>query len=70
MDWARIVGANIRRLRKDRGLTQEDLADEAGLDSGYLGKIERGLENPSLKKLVGIAAALDVYPGVFFSRLK
>jgi transcriptional regulator with XRE-family HTH domain len=70
MDWARIVGANIRRLRKDRGATQEDLADDAGLDSGYLGKIERGLENPSLKKLVGIAAALDVNPGVFFSRLK
>jgi transcriptional regulator with XRE-family HTH domain len=70
MDWARIVGANIRRLRKDRGATQEDLADDAGLDAGYLGKIERGLENPSLKKLVGIAAALDVNPGVFFSRVK
>ncbi|GIK49891.1 MAG: hypothetical protein BroJett013_25880 [Alphaproteobacteria bacterium] len=70
MDWPRIVGANIRRLRKDRRATQEDLADEAGLDAGYLGKIERGLENPSLKKLVGIANALGVSPGVFFARLK
>jgi transcriptional regulator with XRE-family HTH domain len=70
MDWARIVGANIRRLRKNRGATQEDLADDAGLDAGYLGKIERGLENPSLKKLAAIAAALDVNPGVFFSKSK
>ena len=66
MDWARIVGANIRRLRKDLGATLEGLADDAGLDAGYLGKIERGQENPSLEKLAGIANALGVNPGVFF----
>ncbi len=70
MDWPRIVGANIRRLRKDRGATLEDLAGEAGLDEGYLGKIERGLENPSLNKLLGIANTLEVSPAVFFVKLK
>ncbi|MBY0566008.1 MAG: helix-turn-helix domain-containing protein [Hyphomonadaceae bacterium] len=68
MNWPRIVGANIRRLRKDRGATLEDIGDAAELDAGYLGKIERGLENPSLNKLVAIASALGVDLGVFFER--
>jgi len=70
MDWPRIVGRNIRRLRKERGATLERLAGEAGLDDGYLGKIERGQENPSLEKLIGIANALEVSPAVFFEKPK
>lgn len=67
MDWQRIVGANILRLRNAIGATQEDIADAAQLDVGYLGKIERGQRNPSLKKLVRIADALSVLPGKLFS---
>lgn len=66
MDWQRIVGANILRLRNAIGATQEDIADAAQLDVGYLGKIERGQRNPSLKKLVRIADALGVLPGKLF----
>ena len=60
MDWLRIVGANIRRLREERDLSQEELGFKAEMDFGYLGKIERGRRNPSLLKLVRIAEALDV----------
>lgn len=66
MDWQRIVGANILRLRNAVGATQEDIAAAAKLDVGYFGKIERGKRNPSLKKLVRIANALNVSPGRLF----
>lgn len=62
MDWGRVVGANVRRLRKERELTQEQLAMETGIDLTYLGGIERGRRNPSLKVLVSLATALGVPP--------
>lgn len=58
MDWRVIVGQNVRRLRLERGLTQEQLAFEADLDLTYVGGIERGRRNPSLLVLVSIADAL------------
>jgi transcriptional regulator with XRE-family HTH domain len=60
MDWRCIVGSNIRRLREERGLSQEELGFRADMDFGYLGKIERGKRNPSLLKLVRIADGLEV----------
>ena len=62
MKWEAIVGANIRRLRKAKGLTQEQLAQEADTALRYVAGVERGEENPSLKFLVKIAEALDVEP--------
>ena len=59
MDWRAVVGRNVRRLRQERGLTQEQLAHEAELDLTYVGGIERGKRNPSLLVLVRIAAALE-----------
>lgn len=58
-DWQAIVGANVRRLRKNRGLTQEQLAFESRLDLTYIGGIERGRRNPSLLVLARIAEALE-----------
>jgi transcriptional regulator with XRE-family HTH domain len=60
MDWRRIVGTNIRRLREERSLSQEELGFRAKVDFGYLGKIERGIRNPSLERLGRIAEALGV----------
>jgi transcriptional regulator with XRE-family HTH domain len=60
MDSRAILGRNIRRLRRRRGLTQEELAFEAGIDLTYMGGIERGKRNPSLLVLVRIAKALAV----------
>jgi transcriptional regulator with XRE-family HTH domain len=66
MEWASIVGANIRKLRGDRGLTQEQLALDASIDLTYLGGIERGRRNPSVAVLGRLATVLRVRPRDFF----
>lgn len=67
-DWKRIVGANIRDLRKAKKRSQEWLAGEADIDLTYVGGIERGKRNPSLLVLVGIAKALGVQPADLLKR--
>ncbi|ATC25309.1 XRE family transcriptional regulator [Caulobacter vibrioides] len=62
MDWKMVVGGNVRRLRLERGLTQEQLAHEAEIDLTYLGAIERGKRNPSLEVLISISTALGCTP--------
>jgi transcriptional regulator with XRE-family HTH domain len=62
MRWEQIVGINVRRLRKARGLSQEALAAESGIDMRYLGGIERGQENPTIAVVGDIAKALGVHP--------
>jgi len=66
MDWGQVVGANVRRLRKERKLTQEQLAMETEIDLTYLGGIERGRRNPSISVLGRLAAALGVHPQDLF----
>ncbi len=62
MDWNRIVGANVRRLRVERKLTQEQLAHDAEIDVTYLRGIEAGRRNPSVAVLGRLAAALGGHP--------
>ncbi len=52
------IGKRIKRLRKQKGLSQTEVAVDAGLDSSYYSKIERGEVNPSLKKLYKVIKAL------------
>jgi transcriptional regulator with XRE-family HTH domain len=59
-DWRAILGNNVRRLRRQKGMTQEELAFEAEIDLTYMGGIERGRRNPSLLVMVRIAGALSV----------
>jgi transcriptional regulator with XRE-family HTH domain len=59
-DWRAILGRNVRRLRQQKGLTQEKLAFEAEIDLTYVGGIERGKRNPSLLVMARIADALSV----------
>lgn len=59
-DWRPILAKNIRRLRQQRKLTQEQLAFEAEIDLTYMGGIERGRRNPSLLVMGRIADALSV----------
>lgn len=54
------VGANVARLRLDQQLTQEGLAEKAGISRVALGKIERGAVIPRAATLAGLANALDV----------
>jgi transcriptional regulator with XRE-family HTH domain len=59
-DWRKIVGKNVRRIRQERGITQEKLAFEAEIDLTYVGGIERGKRNPSLLVMARIAKSLSV----------
>ncbi len=54
------LGAAIRQLRNKRGVTQEDLAHDAGVTTGTLSLIERGKSNPAWGTVKSIAAALGV----------
>ena len=54
------LGQAIRGLRLERNLTQEALAQEAGLTVGHLSKIERGVSNPTWETVAGIARALGI----------
>src|SRR5436309_6349022 len=58
----KIVGGNIRRMRKSKRLTLEALAEKAESNPKYLGGVERGEENIGLKKLEQVAAALRADP--------
>jgi len=59
-DIKRLVGEQIRNLRKEKGLTQEGLGWKADLHYTYIGAVERGEKNCSLDSLNKIARALDV----------
>ena len=52
------LGLNVRRRREARRLTQEKLAEKAGLDPTYISGIERGLRNPGIKNVARLAKAL------------
>lgn len=56
------LGINVRRLRNERGLSQEALADAVGLAVTYVGQIERGTRNPTLDVVERIAGQLGVPP--------
>jgi len=59
--WKRaIIGWNLRRLRVERGLSQERLALAAGIDRAYVGRVERGSENVTIATLEAMAGALSV----------
>lgn len=64
MDIAQIVSANIKRYRAKEGLTQEKLAERAGLHRTYIGGIEQKRINVSIKNLEKIANALGVTPAL------
>jgi quercetin dioxygenase-like cupin family protein/DNA-binding XRE family transcriptional regulator len=55
-----LVGGQIRRRRRDRGLTLSAVADLTGLNIGYLSQVENDKASPSLETLSSLAAALDV----------
>lgn len=66
-DRRRAFGRRVALLRRERGLSQERLALDAGLDRSYMGRIERGEVSVSLDKIWGIADALGVAPGDLFA---
>ena len=53
-------GRRVREVRKDKGISQERLAEMAGIDRSYMGNIERGEKNITLKKAYEICDALEI----------
>ena len=62
MSLSKTFGRNVRRVRKERDLSQEALADEVSLAVTYVGQIERGIRNPTLEIVERLARALKVKP--------
>jgi transcriptional regulator with XRE-family HTH domain len=60
MDIRRLVGRNLRRLRLERGISQEELAFQADIDRTYVSGLERGVRNPTVLVLDRLARVLDV----------
>lgn len=53
-------GKRVREVRKSKGISQEKLAEMAGIDRSYMGNIERGEKNITLKKIYEICDALGI----------
>jgi len=70
MDIRELVGLNIRRLRKEKGWSQEDLAFEIGLHRTYISGVERGIRNPTVVILDKIARKLEVEAADLLERKK
>ncbi len=60
MDMRKLVGRNFARLRREKGLTQEDVEARSGFSQQYLSGLERGKRNPSIVTFYEIAQALGV----------
>jgi transcriptional regulator with XRE-family HTH domain len=56
------LSVNIKRLRKEQGISQEKLALKAEIDRSYMSQVERCLANPSIDALLRISNALEVAP--------
>lgn len=67
MDLKDAMAVNLRRVRHQKKLTQEELADRSGLSTRYIGAIERADVSASVTVLGRIADALEVKPSVLIS---
>jgi transcriptional regulator with XRE-family HTH domain len=60
MDVRQIVGENIRRYRREKGLSQQEMANRMGVDRAYISGLELGQRNPTIITLWHAAQALGV----------
>ena len=60
MDMRRLVGRNFARLRREKGLTQEEIEVRSGFSQQYLSGLERGQRNPTIITLYELSQALGV----------
>lgn len=60
MDMRKLVGSNFARLRRQNGLTQEEVESRSGFSQQYLSSLERGRRNPTIITLYELSQALGV----------
>lgn len=60
MDMRKLVGDNVSRIRREKGLTQEQLSERSGFTQQYLSGLERGRRNPTVVTVWELAQALGV----------
>ena len=70
MDLVAILAVNLRKARQAKGLTQEALAELAGLSARYVGDIEQAKYAATVRVLGQLADALHIDPGELISRAK
>jgi transcriptional regulator with XRE-family HTH domain len=61
-DLRQAFANNLRRLRHAKGISQEDLAHEAGINRSYMSKLEKGASDPRLEIIAKLAAVLECEP--------
>jgi transcriptional regulator with XRE-family HTH domain len=59
MDLVQLLGRNVRRLRQEQAMSQEELAFRADMKRSYLSDLERGVRNPTVRALGRLAEALN-----------
>lgn len=70
MDMRQLVGRNVRRLRLERGLTQEQLSELSGFSQFYISSLELGRRNPTIVSLFELAQALKSTPAELLTPLR
>ena len=60
MDMRKLVGRNVKRIRQEKGLTQEQFAEVSGFSQQYISSLERGRRNPTVVTVYELATALGV----------
>ena len=68
MDLRQLFAMNLRRLRHERKVSQEQLAHDAEVDRAYLSRVERAVTYVGLEIIEKLAAILEVDPAEFFRR--
>lgn len=68
MDLRQVFATNLRRIRHDRKVSQERLANDAGVDRAYLSRVERAVTYVGLEIVEKLAKILDVDPAEFFRK--
>ncbi len=63
MDMRKLVGRNVKRVRQEKGLTQEQLAELSGFSQQYISGLEQGRRNPTIVSLYELATALGRIAG-------
>lgn len=70
MDASKAFGKVLRRLRRDRDLSQENLANAVGMERSYISKLEKGDFQPKLKTILALSDELGIRTGELLDRVE